>query len=62
MYIRKTIDEWHIQGYYFGTWETLTIEDSKKEAYTMLHCYNENEPNILHRVKKVRVKKERKQC
>ena len=58
MYIRKTIDEWHTQGYYFGTWETVTIDDNKKDAYAMLRCYNENEPNFLHRVKKVRVKKE----
>ena len=53
MYIRKTVDEWHTQGYYFGTWETVTIDDNKKDAYTMLQCYDENEPNVLHRVKKL---------
>ena len=57
-YIRKTVDEWEIQGYYntvYG-WERVTTEISRKEAREQLKCYNENEKNVPHRIVKKRVK------
>jgi hypothetical protein len=60
MYIRKTKDEFEIQGYYsdqYG-WEMVTAEETWKAAKEMLKCYRDNEPGIPFRIKKVRVKKE----
>lgn len=54
-YIRKTHDEYAIQGMYCGKWETLFTEDTKAEAVAQLKCYDENEIGILHRIKKIRV-------
>ena len=59
-YVRKTQDEYHVQGYYsreFG-WETVTTEATRPEALAMRKCYDENEPAIPHRIIKKRVKKE----
>lgn len=56
-YIRKTVDEYELQGWYGYGWETLLSEDSKQEAYAQKRCYDENEPSVPHRVKKVRVPK-----
>lgn len=56
MYQRKTRDLWAIQGYYgsqYG-WEDVTVEESFKDAREMLKCYNENEPDIPHRIHKFR--------
>lgn len=57
-YKRKTKDVYEIQGYYGHGhgWETLTTEDTRKEAREMLRCYNENEPQYPHRIKTKRVK------
>lgn len=55
-YIRKTRDEYEVQGNYNGTWERLTTEDTQKEARAMLKCYNENEPHYPHRIVKKRVR------
>lgn len=57
MYIRKTIDEYEIQGNYGQGWECVTTEETRKAAREQLKCYNENEPNP-HRIVKKRVKKE----
>lgn len=57
-YQRKTRDEFHTQGLYFGVWETVTIDETMAEARQMLKDYNDNEPGIPHRIKKVRVRKE----
>jgi hypothetical protein len=60
MYKRKTVDEYHIQGYYGNQYgyETVTTESNWKDAKEMLKCYRENEKGIPFRIKKVRVKKE----
>ena len=57
MYIRKTSDEYEIQGYYdnqYG-WECVTTEETYKAAKEQLKCYNNNEP-YPHRIIKKRVK------
>ena len=44
-YIRKTRDEWQLQGNYgYGDgWECLCAEDSRKDAICRLREYRENE-------------------
>lgn len=54
-YIRKTIDEYQIQGFYGSSWECVTTEETRKEAREQLKCYNDNEP-YPHRIVKKRVK------
>lgn len=54
MYIRKTKDEYEIQGHYGQGWEMVTTEETWREAKNQLKCYNENEP-YPHRIKKKRV-------
>lgn len=56
-YIRKTVDEYHVQGYYSPSigWETVTIDETYAEAKQMLRDYRENECNITFRIKKCRV-------
>jgi hypothetical protein len=56
MYKRKTVDEWEIQGLYSGQWETVTTEESRKDAKEQLKCYRENEPGTAFRSVKKRVK------
>ena len=51
-YVRKTRDEYTIEGNYGYGWE----EDTYKEAREMLRCYNENEIGYPHRIRKHRVK------
>ena len=49
--------EYSIQGYYgsqYG-WEELTAEESFVEAKVQLKCYNENEPEIRHRIKRQKI-------
>ena len=55
MYIRKTRDEWEIQGNCGYGWDVETTADSKKEARELLECYREN-CNYPIRVVKKRVK------
>jgi hypothetical protein len=42
-YVRKTQDEWHVQGRYERKWETVTIGETFTEARALLHDYRENE-------------------
>ena len=59
-YIRKTVDEYEIQGYYgpqYG-YEMVTVEETYKDAKAQLKCYRENEPGVSFRIVKKRVKKE----
>ena len=58
MYIRKTVDNYEVQGYYYGQWERLTTEETLKAAKETLKDYNDNEINIAHRIKKVRTWKQ----
>ena len=57
-YMRKTHDEYHVQGNYGGVagWETVTIEETYAEARQMLKDYNENERQYPHRIVKKRVR------
>jgi DNA polymerase IIIc chi subunit len=55
-YQRKTIDEFEIQGLYSGQWESVTSEDSRKEARERLKEYRENERGTAFRLVKKRVK------
>lgn len=44
-YIRKTEDEFEIQGYYPGQgWECVTTEETRQAAREQIKCYRENEP------------------
>ena len=63
MYIRKTYDEYEIQGDYDfnGNWEAVCTESTYREAKTQLRCYNENEFTYPHRIVKKRIRKELKQ-
>lgn len=57
MYKRKTHDEYEIQSWYqvYG-WETVTTEETYKEAIIQLRCYRENEPETPHKIVKRRSK------
>jgi len=57
MYIRKTIDEYEIQGNNGYGWECETTEETYKAAKEQLKCYREN-VNYPVRIVKKRVKKE----
>ena len=54
MYIRKTKDEYEIQGNYGYGWETVTTEETFRAAKEQVKCYRDNEPGS-HRIKMVRV-------
>ena len=54
-YIRKTVDEYEVQGNYGQGWECVTTEETRKAAREQLKCYNDNEP-YPHRIVKKRVK------
>jgi hypothetical protein len=56
MYQRKTKDVWEVQGNYGYGWEMVTTEESRSDAKKQLACYDENEPNVPHRLKMVREK------
>ena len=56
MYIRKTVDEYQIQGFYTNEWEIVTTEDNFKQAKQRIKEYRENE-NYAFRIVKKRVKK-----
>ena len=55
-YIRKTTDEYEIQGYYAHGWECVTTEETWKAAKAQLACYRANEKGTAFRVKKLRVR------
>jgi hypothetical protein len=42
-YVRKTADEWHLEGHYGHGWELLTAEDSRREILARLKEYRDNE-------------------
>ncbi len=52
--------EYEVQGHYSSEygWERLTTEETFEDAQAQLKCYDENEPDIPHRIR--RVKKEEK--
>lgn len=46
--------EYDIEGYYEGSWETVTCEPTRAEAVEQKKCYQENEPGTAFRIKKVK--------
>lgn len=53
-YHRKTKNVWEVQSFYYGKWERLTTEETRREAAVQKKCYDENERGVPHRIKKVR--------
>lgn len=53
-YVRKTKDEYEIQGNYGPRcgFEMVTCEETWKEAKAQVQCYRENEPYTFRIVKK----------
>lgn len=51
-YVRKTRDEFEIQGNYGHGWETVVTEENAAVAREQLNIYNANEPRYPHRIKK----------
>lgn len=54
--VRKTVDEFVIQGHYSCGWEDLTTEETRREGRAQLRCYDENERGVAHRLIKRRVR------
>ena len=50
MYIRKTVDEYNIQGNYGQGCEDVTVEETYREARARLREYRDNEPQYRHRM------------
>jgi hypothetical protein len=56
MYKRTTKDEFNLLGFYSGSWEVLTTENTRTDIKTRLKEYRENEPQTPYKVTKNRVK------
>jgi hypothetical protein len=56
-YVRKTEDEYEVQGNYGQGFECVTTEELYREAKNRLREYNENEPQYTHKIIKRRVPK-----
>ncbi len=54
-YVRKTVDEYEVQGNYGQGWEMVTTETERSEARQRLKEYRDNDPHP-HRLIKKRVK------
>jgi len=54
----RAIYEWRIEGSYGQGWEEVTAEDTAKEARARLKEYDYNEPQYVHRIKRVIVGRE----
>lgn len=54
-YVRKTRDEYVIEGNYGYGWDEVCAEDTRRDALARLHEYRENEPRYAHRLRTVRV-------
>ena len=57
-YIRKTEDEFNVQGNYGFGWEDVCAESTYREARERLREYRDNEPGYPHRIKVRRVPKQ----
>jgi hypothetical protein len=55
-YVRTTVDEYELMGYYGQGWELLTTETTRKGIRAREKDYRENEPGVVLRVVKRRVK------
>lgn len=56
VYVRKTVDEFDIEGDYGQGFEVVTCESTWKNAKAQIKTYRENEPGIIFRIKHHRVK------
>ena len=45
--------EYEVQGNYGYGWDSLTTEATREAAEEQKKCYDENEPNVPHRIKTV---------
>ncbi len=57
-YVRKTHDEYDIEGLYYGEWSVECTEDNVADAKRTLREYRENCPGTAFRIKKHRVPNE----
>ena len=57
-YVRKTKDEYEIQGNYGYGWDVETVEETWKDALRCLKDYRDNEPQYPFYIKKSRIRKE----
>lgn len=46
--------EYEVQGNYGHGWEMVTTEETRAAAVEQRRCYDENEPEYPHRVRRVR--------
>lgn len=56
-YQRKTVEEYQVHGFYSGSWEEVTVEETRKEARERLKEYRENERGTSFKLVVKRVKK-----
>ena len=56
-YIRKTVDEYDIEGDYGQGFEVVTCESTWKDAKAQIKIYRASEPGVAFRIKHHRVKK-----
>lgn len=45
--------EYEVQGNYGQGWERLTTEESRADAIAQRKCYDVNEPQYPHRIRRV---------
>lgn len=57
-YVRKTHDEWWVQGNYGFGWEDVCCGEDRADALRLYQEYRENDPHNGYRIKKHRVKNE----
>jgi hypothetical protein len=56
-YIRKTVDEFEIQGFYSGAWECVNTEDTRTDGRRSLREYRTNELGTSFRLRVIRTPK-----
>lgn len=47
---------WYLYGKYNNKWEELFECENEEDAMQQLACYDENEPNYLHKIVKLKIK------
>lgn len=55
-YVRKTEDEYEIQGCYQYGWECVTTEVTYRDAREQIRTYRANEPGVAFKIVHKRVK------
>ena len=54
-YVRKTHDEYTVEGFYCGGWNTEFVAATREEARSVLRDYRRNCPDTAYRVTKHRI-------